>query len=477
MPHNQQKHKLSPEVTDRMEPAGKDFQMTVAAVPEGSEKHQPPRASGPSRAGPRPGPRPRLREGPPRLSHARPPPGPLASPGAPVLPPAHSSTDSYGGGSRGHQGLLLAPAPPPHAPPNTRPGAGGVPALAGAGPRGPLRRQRGPKELPPGVPSPGPGFGHTDLSSPPRLGCGPRSSGCLTGRRRPRPPPPPATASFPFAAATAGAHAGPALLSPETEAGKGGAGAAEYPELVASRRSDAACPHRGAAGPAWPRLGCELLRARPRGGAEGGAAARGRERRVGRGDAQAGAAECARERRAVCRASGQGGFRFCRLLQSPRAQCHHLGENADLATAAKAGRIGGAGRVSRQAARATGLAATPGRGRGDAGLGSAPPMRGSAPLPIAVVACAGGVGKGKWLAALGVPPGSVAILMPGGGGSTSRDPLLSVAPQKEGIAPRKPRGAPGSVGEPPVLPNRGLCRNVVAPHFVGGTNWVPIWKR
>lgn len=126
-----------------------------------------------------------------------------------------------------------------------------------------------------------------DLRSRPRLGCGPRHSGCLTGRRRPRPPPPPATTSFPFAAATAGAHAGPALPSPEIKAGGGGAGAAENPERVASRRSDAARPHRGAARPARSGLGGELLRVLPR-GAEGGAAARGRERRVGRGDAQAG---------------------------------------------------------------------------------------------------------------------------------------------------------------------------------------------
>lgn len=126
-----------------------------------------------------------------------------------------------------------------------------------------------------------------DLWSRPRLGCGPRHSDCLTGRRRPRPPPPPSTTSFPFAAATAGAHAGPALPSPEIKAGGGGAGAAENPERVASRRSDAACPHRGAARPACSGLGSKLLRVLPR-GAEGGAAARGRERRVGRGDAQAG---------------------------------------------------------------------------------------------------------------------------------------------------------------------------------------------
>lgn len=113
-----------------------------------------------------------------------------------------------------------------------------------------------------------------NLSSPPRLGCG-----RLTGRRRPRPPPPPATASFPFAAATAGAHAGPALPSPETEAGKGGAGTAENPAFVAGRRCLSTLGGCGAlqAGA----IGRELLR----GGAEGGAAARCRERGVGRGEA------------------------------------------------------------------------------------------------------------------------------------------------------------------------------------------------
>lgn len=147
------------------------------------------------------------------------------------------------------------------------------------------RATEGTRELGPGRPGPGPVLGHTDLSWAPRLSCGPRSGGCLTSRRRPRPPPPPATVSFPFAAATAGAHAGPALPSPETLAGKGGAGAAKNPALVARRCSATACPHRESARPACPRLSSELLRARPRGGAEGGAAARSRERWVGRGEA------------------------------------------------------------------------------------------------------------------------------------------------------------------------------------------------
>lgn len=114
-----------------------------------------------------------------------------------------------------------------------------------------------------------------NLSSPPRLGCG----GRLTDRRRPRPPPPPATASFPFAAATAGAHAGPALPYPENEAGKGGAGAAEIPAFVASRLCLSTPGGCGALLPGA--TGRELFR----GGAEGGAAARSRARRVGRGEA------------------------------------------------------------------------------------------------------------------------------------------------------------------------------------------------
>lgn len=119
-------------------------------------------------------------------------------------------------------------------------------------------------------PRPGPVLGRTDLWSPPRLGCGPRSSGRLTGRRRPRLPPPPATASFPVAAATARAHAGPALPSPETKAGKGGVGAAENPAL--SPAAAAPLPiHTGDSGASLAGGGCEPLRAQPRGGAEEGA--------------------------------------------------------------------------------------------------------------------------------------------------------------------------------------------------------------
>ncbi|XP_053437977.1 translation initiation factor IF-2-like isoform X1 [Nycticebus coucang] len=137
------------------------------------------------------------------------------------------------------RGLLLAPAPT-----DTRPqtlttavgvGAGDqVPTLASVCPRRVTGRPRGRRGA--SAASPGRVRDNTDLSSPPRLGCGPRSGGRLSGRCRPRPPPPPATSSFPFAAATAGAHAGPALPSPETDAGKGGAGATEIPTFVASSR-------------------------------------------------------------------------------------------------------------------------------------------------------------------------------------------------------------------------------------------------
>lgn len=110
----------------------------------------------------------------------------------------------------------------------------------------------------------------TVLRSPPRPGRGPRSRGCLTGRSSLRSPPPPATASFPVAAATAGAHAGPALPSPETEAGKGGAGAARDPELAASRRLSAL----GSCGARRAGAGLRTAPSATPRRAEGGAAAR-----------------------------------------------------------------------------------------------------------------------------------------------------------------------------------------------------------
>ena len=273
--------------------------------------------------------------------------------------------------------------------------------------------------MPPGRPGPGPVLSHTDLSSPPRLGCGPHSSSRLTGRRSPRPPPPPATASFPFAAATAGAHAGPALPSPETETGKGGAGAAENPALVASRRSAVACPHRGATEPAWPGLGArwsehspeeEPREAPPPAAVSAGSAevkrksARRRMAGARAGGKLRGGGVREQEKGGVSRFRRRG-VRLFRLLQSPRAQRHHLGKNADLAAAAQAGRTAWAGRVSRQAARATRPGEGSRSGRTDAGRGrcargtaprsAPPPTAASAPLQLAVVGSAGAVGKGK----------------------------------------------------------------------------------
>lgn len=115
-----------------------------------------------------------------------------------------------------------------------------------------------------------------------------------------------------------------------------------------------------------------------------------------------------------------------------------------------------------------------GSGRGPETQRSAPPLpvRGPAPLPGAVVASAGGVGKGKWLAALGVPPGSVAILVTGGGGSASREPLLSVAPQERRHRVPEPRWSPRECqraprsAQPRTVPKWGRSP------FCWGTKWV-----
>ncbi|XP_045417515.1 uncharacterized protein LOC123645058 [Lemur catta] len=103
------------------------------------------------------------------------------------------------------------------------------------------------------------------------------------------------------------------------------------------------------------------------------------------------------------------GKKPCRLLWSPRAQRHHLGRNTDLAAATQDGRTGWAGRVSRQAARATRPGEGSRQGSGDVGRGggargrvlrSAPPsLAGSVLLPLPVAAGAGAIGKGRWSAA------------------------------------------------------------------------------
>lgn len=126
-----------------------------------------------------------------------------------------------------------------------------------------------------------------------------------------------------------------------------------------------------------------------------------------------------------------------RLLQSPRAERHHLGKNADLAAAAQAGRTGWAGRVSRQAARTAwpGEGSLPGRrgaGRGRGARGRAPrsaPPKSSAPPPSCLPSSQR---KGGWerevalWLLLAVLPGSVAIFAARRGGRSSFKPLRSV---------------------------------------------------
>lgn len=250
-----------------------------------------------------------------------------------------------------------------------------------------------------------------NLSSPPRLGRGPSSSGRLSGRRRPRPPPPPATASFPVAAATAGAHAGPALRSPKSETGKGGAAAAGSPAPVARRPPPLRrCPSApGVTGPACGARRSRGRRRRPRVQRPSGEAKRKSARRL-MASARAGGGL----RRGGVRERAEGAVSMLprrrvglyRLLQSPRAERHHLGKNADLAAAAQAGRTGWAGRVSRQAART----AWPGEGscldagaRGVAGARAGGhrallrPNRRLRPPPACRPRSAKAAGKGKWL--------------------------------------------------------------------------------
>lgn len=403
---------------------------------------------------------------------ARPPPGLLASPRATARPlrrPAR--TDSYGGSSRGHQ--RPAPGTGPSAPraPGRSPGGAGA-ALCGLEPAAEGgRAAQGTREEAP-APRAGPAFCHTDLWSPPCLGCGPRSSGRLTGRRRPRPPPPPATASFPFAAATAGAHAGPAPPSPGTEAGEGRAGAAQDPALVAGRRCAAACPRRGAAGRrAGP--GCEPLRARRR-RADGGAAARGRERRVGRGDAQAsGGGVREPGRGAVRRGAGEGDSGSVVSCSHPEPRATILGKTRISRPRRKPGRLAGRAEYpGRQRACRGRRASTQRAGRGRAAGGRRrarprPPRR-PRPPPARRRRPRGGRWEGEvtrgpaearqglppsWGRAEGAaPPWRPRRLRPGG---------------KNGVPCGESPGVPTSAGESPGPPNRGTCRMLDAPSAVG----------
>lgn len=95
-------------------------------------------------------------------------------------------------------------------------------------------------------------------------------------------PPPPRSLSLP---PPPGLMRDPRFLLRRLRPGKGAPGPQKTPR---SSPAAAASPHWGAAGPSEPELRCELLRERPQGGAETGAAARGRNRWVRRDEAQVG---------------------------------------------------------------------------------------------------------------------------------------------------------------------------------------------
>lgn len=150
----------------------------------------------------------------------------------------------------------------------------------------------------------------------------------------------------------------PRFLLRRPRPGKGASGPLKTP------RSRQLPPRRclstlGTPGPAWPGEAASRSEHNPEEEPREARRPR-RERRVGRGEAQVGGGGGGGWLRSGgVRESEEGGlsrfwrrgFRLCRLLQSPRAQHHHLGKNADLAAAAQAGRTGWAGRVSQQAAR------------------------------------------------------------------------------------------------------------------------------
>ncbi|XP_055274672.1 translation initiation factor IF-2-like [Moschus berezovskii] len=391
-----------------------------------------------------------------------------------------------GGGGRGGAGNFqsgaraggaspLGGGPPkdcPHAPPRARsrllgrrnpPSGGAQPALTTARPAHPPRRRRA------SLPSPGPAPQGTRAAAgtkgaPPARARPPRrspSSAALTCRRprawaaapaaaaaspfvvalaRRLRPPPPRSLSLPPPPAL---MRDPRFVLRSPRPGEGAQRPQEAPR-PSPRRSAAARPRRGSQGPPAG------LGASADGPACRARRSRGRRRRprARRPSAEA-KRKSARRRMARARAGGglrRGGVReraegavsmlprrrvgLYRLLQSPRAERHHLGKNADLAAAAQAGRTSWAGRVSRQAARTArrGEGSRPGRsgaGRGQGvrgrALRSAPPQS-SAPPPSCLPSSQrkGGWEREvvRWLF-LAVPPRPVAIFVPRRGFSSS----------------------------------------------------------
>lgn len=358
-------------------------------------------------------------------------PGALASSRAtkPSLRRRLARADSHGG-RRDGQGLVLAPASPDRAPRAPAPEAAGVPALAGAGPAG--SRAAAGTRAPPARARPRrrPSSARTDLSSPPRLGRGPSSSGRLSGRRRPRPPPPPATASFPCRCRHRRRSCGTRASFPGGETGKGAQRPQETP-----RPSPAAAPALSVRTGVGPPAGL--------GGAEEAPPPAG-SAPVGRSEAQVGAADGERPSR---RRATQGGVReraegtvstlprrrvgLYRLLQSPRAERHHLGKNADLAAAAsREDWLGGpsipagsAHRLARRGSLPGRRGAGRGRERAREGTALCSAVVGSAPSCLPSSQRKGGWERevALWLL-LAVLPGSVAIFAARRG---RRGPLLS----------------------------------------------------
>lgn len=98
-------------------------------------------------------------------------------------------------------------------------------------------------------------------------------------------PPPPRSLSLP---PPPGLMRDPRFLLRRLRPGKGAPGPQKTPRSSPAAAPPLPVPTGELRGPPSRGLGCELLRARPQGGAEGGAAARGRNRWVRRDEAQVG---------------------------------------------------------------------------------------------------------------------------------------------------------------------------------------------